>query len=277
MEKAGPRGAICCEGRLFLYTAVLHLLMGAARDDIELLLARQVDELHGIAGHADREIRVLRFLRMLHAVDELIDAENIDVEVMRTLAEVAVHDAHERRDAVLLRVAERLGRDGLRVRDAVERVLIRQFRDGVQRSQEAVLLGAVRRVRARGKRRVGLAAVGQRTRGTAVDDVRRDGQDGRRGLGIPVCVMLAQLRHEGLEQPDGNLVGTRIVVAVFREVALHLVVDDEARFVADCRDLGVLDGAEGIDDMREAGDARRERAAHIGVDEGQLGGFTSLS
>ena len=40
--------------------------------------------------------------------------------------------------------------------------------------------------------------------------------------------MLAQFRHEGLEEPDGNLVGTRIVVAVFREVAFDLVVDDQA-------------------------------------------------
>ena len=83
--------------------------------------------------------------------------------------------------------------------------------------------------------------------------------------------MLAQFRHEGLEEPDGNLVGARIVVAVFREVTFDLVVDDQTGFVADCGDLGVLDRAEGIDDMGEPGNARGEGPAHVRVDQGHLG------
>ena len=46
--------------------ASLHSLVAGAGNDIELLLARQVDELHGIAGDADGEVRVLGLFGVLH-------------------------------------------------------------------------------------------------------------------------------------------------------------------------------------------------------------------
>ena len=50
-----------------------------AGDYVELLLAGQVDEFHGVAGDADREVRVLLLFRMLHRVDELFAAEDVDI------------------------------------------------------------------------------------------------------------------------------------------------------------------------------------------------------
>lgn len=77
-----------------------HLLMGAAGDDVELLLTGQVDEFDGVARDADGEVRVFRLFGVLHAVDELVNAEDVDVQVMGALFEIAIHHAHERIHAV---------------------------------------------------------------------------------------------------------------------------------------------------------------------------------
>jgi hypothetical protein len=51
--------------------------------------------------------------------------------------------------------------------------------------------------------------------------------------------MLADLVHE-VRPPDGDLVDAVVVVAVRREVALDLVIDGQAGFVADDRTLAYL-------------------------------------
>ena len=83
-------------------------------------------------------------------------------------------------------------------------------------------------------------------------------------------MVLLDHRDEGLEQPHGNVVGAVIVVAIAGEVALGLELEGEAGLIADDVDLGIFDGGDGVDHMREAGDTGGKRAAHIGVDEGHL-------
>src|SRR5690349_15546577 len=53
------------------------LAMERAADDIHLLRARQPHEIHGIAGHADGEIR--KALRMLHRFHQRVAIEHVDV------------------------------------------------------------------------------------------------------------------------------------------------------------------------------------------------------
>ena len=86
---------------------------------------------------------------------------------------------------------------------------------------------------------------------------------------------MALLDHlkEGAQQPDADLVGAVIVVAILREVALDLEAGGKTHLVAHDLDLGVLDGAQGVDDVGEAGDTGGEGAADIGVDEGHLSLF----
>ena len=124
--------------------------------------------------------------------------------------------------------AERVGADRLGVRDAVQRPVVGQLRDRVQAREQAVGLGAVARVCARGKGGVRLAAVGGCAGGLAVDDVRGDGQNRGCRLGIAVGVAALDLLKEALEQPDRNFVGAVVVIAVFREIALGLIADDKA-------------------------------------------------
>ena len=210
---------------------------------------------------------------MLHGILQLLDAEDVHVQVMCAVVEVAVEHVHEVARALLEIGAQGRRVDRLGVGDAVEGVLVRELCHGVEGSQKAVLLGSVGGVSTRCERSEGGTTIGQGTRRLAVDHVRGDGQDRGRGLGVPVGVVLLDLRDEGLEEPHSNVVCTVIVVAVAREVALDLVVDNEAGLVADGLHLCILDGGKGVHDMAEAGDAGREGAAHIGVDQRHLCGL----
>lgn len=101
--------------------------MCLACDHVELLLFGQVDELDGVTTDADREVGVLFFLGVLHGVDQLVYAKDVHVQVVCAAIEVAVHYANECLYLLILRMAERRGTDRLRVRDTVQRVLVRQL------------------------------------------------------------------------------------------------------------------------------------------------------
>src|SRR3954464_13033885 len=71
----------------------LMLSMEGAVDDIKLLLARELDEVHGVTGHPDRELGVK--LRGIHGMQEGFAVEDVDVDVVAALGEVAVQHAHQ--------------------------------------------------------------------------------------------------------------------------------------------------------------------------------------
>src|SRR4051812_18235905 len=78
-----------------------------AGDDVHLLLAREPHEVHGVARHANREIRV--FLRMVHRVEQRVAIEHIDVDVKAGRAEERVEHPGEVGDTVLGNAAEAFG------------------------------------------------------------------------------------------------------------------------------------------------------------------------
>ena len=98
--------------------------MAGTGDDVHLLLTGQVDELDRVAGDTDGEVCVLFLLGMLHGVDQLLLAKDVDVQVVGTLIEVAVHDLHQILDALALAVTQCIGVDGLGVGDAVQSLYI---------------------------------------------------------------------------------------------------------------------------------------------------------
>ena len=157
------------------------MVVAGARNHVELLLAGEVDELHRVAGDADREVGVLGLLGMLHRIFELLDAKHIDVQVVRAVGKVAVKHVDQVAHALRLVGAKRAGVDGLRIGDAVQCVLVGQLGHGVEAGEKSVLLGAVAGVCAGREGRVGRTAVRQGAGGLAVHHVGRDGEDGRRG------------------------------------------------------------------------------------------------
>ena len=147
-----------------------HAVVAGSGDDVELLLPGQVNELDRIAGNTDRKVCVLRLLRMLHGVLQLLDPEHVDVQMMGSALKIAVHDRHQ--VVLLLRhaVAQGTRIDGLGIGDSVERVLVRDLGDRIQGRQKAVLLRTVGRIGSRCKWSVGGSSVRKGAGRLAVDD-----------------------------------------------------------------------------------------------------------
>ena len=114
---------------------------------------------------------------MLHGVLEFLHTEDVHVQVVGTLSEVAVHDVHQRVGTLCVVVAECTRVDGLRVGDTVESVLVRQLSHRVERSEQAVLLCAVARVGTRRQRSLCRTSVRHHARSLAIDHVGGDRQD----------------------------------------------------------------------------------------------------
>ena len=141
----------------------LHRLMASSCNDIQLLLSCQINEFNSITGNADREVCILRFLRVLHCVDQFFGSEYVYVQVMCTLLEVSVQNVYQVLGTLFVVVAECARVDGLGVGDSVQSVLIRQFCYRVQGSKKSALLCAVRRVSSWRQRLTGFSSVRQRT------------------------------------------------------------------------------------------------------------------
>ena len=88
----------------------------------ELLLTGQLDEVHRVPGHPDRELRVL--LRMLHRVLEGLAVEHVDVHVEAGRHDVGIQHADQVRGLLVGRVAQARRDDGRGERDAVLRLVV---------------------------------------------------------------------------------------------------------------------------------------------------------
>ena len=101
--------------------------MGTTGNDIQLLLPREVDELHGITADTDREVGILLLLGMFHTVDKFLYAKDIDVQMVCAAVEVSVQDTDEGVYTLLIIMSKRIRADGLCVGDSVKRILIREL------------------------------------------------------------------------------------------------------------------------------------------------------
>ena len=64
--------------------------MAGTCDNVELLLLGQVDELDRVAGNTDGEVGVLLLFGVLHGVQQLFHAKDVDVQVVGTLVKVCL-------------------------------------------------------------------------------------------------------------------------------------------------------------------------------------------
>ena len=99
---------------------------------------------------------------MFHGIDEQLAVEDVHVEVVSAIGrEVAVHKAHEVIDLHLIFLAERSGRDGKRVRNAVVAVLEGQLGHRGEGGNCTLHVASVHGVGARCERHALGAAVGR--------------------------------------------------------------------------------------------------------------------
>src|SRR5262245_50317954 len=87
----------------FLET-VSHGAVERPAQHVELLLAGEADEVHGVAGDADRQLRVV--LGVLHGVLEGLADQHVDVHVVPLGTDRGVEQAGQVGDLLLLRAAE---------------------------------------------------------------------------------------------------------------------------------------------------------------------------
>lgn len=89
-----------------------------AGDNIKLLFASELDEVHGVARYANGELRI--FLGVFHCIVEQVAVEDVHIEVLTTVgSEVAVHEIDEVFHLLSLVLTECGGRDGPSIGDTV--------------------------------------------------------------------------------------------------------------------------------------------------------------
>ncbi len=92
---------------LLFSTSDLQSVMAGSCNDVQLLFSCKADELDRVAGNTNREVCILRFLRMLHGIDELLSAEDIDIEMVRPVLEIAIHHLYQRLRLLILAIPSR--------------------------------------------------------------------------------------------------------------------------------------------------------------------------
>src|SRR3569832_540162 len=98
-------------------TAAISASVKCSGDDVHLLFARQPHEIHGIAGHPDRETRI--YLRMIHRIHQRLAIEHVDVHVIAGRAEERVEHRGEVGHALVAQPAKSDGDDGGCARDSI--------------------------------------------------------------------------------------------------------------------------------------------------------------
>ena len=167
------------------------MIMAGTCNYVHLLLFCQVDEFNCIAGYTDCEVCILRFLRVLHCVDQFFGSEYVYVQVMCTLLEVSVQNVYQVLGTLFVVMAKCARVDGLGVGDSVQSILVRQFCYRVQGSKKSALLCAVRRVSSWRQRLTGFSSIRQRTSCFTIYNVGSNGKDRgsrlRITIGMAVC------------------------------------------------------------------------------------------
>ena len=123
--------------------------MAGPCDDIFLLLSCEVDKFHRITGNPDRKVGIFFFFRMFHGIQQLLFAKYIDIKMMCPLVEIAVQHLDQIADPLALTVSQCIRVDRLGIGNPVQRPLIRELGQGIQRGKKSVLLCPIARIRPR--------------------------------------------------------------------------------------------------------------------------------
>ena len=167
--------------------------MEGSGDNVSLLLRCQGDELNCITRYTDREVSILRLLRMSHSILKLLAAEYIYVEVMSTTIEVSVHSAYKVGNLLVICMTKSARVHGLSIGDTIQRPLVGDLGYGVQRCKKSACLCAVARVCTRCERSPCTTAIRKVTGELTVYNVGCDCKDGCCRLSTTICVVLLNI------------------------------------------------------------------------------------
>ena len=170
---------------------------------------------------------------MFHCIDQLLGTEYVYIQVMCILRKISIQNLNQIVLALLILMSKCIRIDGLSVGNSIQSPVIRNLGNRVQGSQKSILLCTVGWGSAWGKGGVCLTAVRCSTGSFAINYVRSNCQNRSTWLGIAVGMTAADLVKEGAQQPGCDLICTRIIITITREVALNLKILCNAFFVTD--------------------------------------------
>ena len=234
--------------------------MERAVHHVELLLAGQPDEVHGVAGNPDRELRIL--LRMIHRVEQHLAMQHVHIQMVPALGEITVEQRNQILTLLFRSFPERTRHDRKRVADSVLGVVVGKFRNRLQRGDRTIHIAPVHRIRARRERFARLAAVRGRSGFLAVHHVARDGQDRHGRLRVPVGLVARELPLERFDDFHCDRINPVVVVAELREIPLGDELADQTGLVHDRFHFRVFDRRQAVGQHREP----RNAAGH-GADD----------
>ena len=119
------------------------MIVAGTCDYVHLLFLSKIYELNSVTRYTDGEVCVLFFLRMLHSVDKLLLAKHVNIEVMRTLVKLSVHNVYKVLNTLAFFISKCTRVDGLGIGNSVKCPLIRDLCQRVQGSKKSALLCAV--------------------------------------------------------------------------------------------------------------------------------------
>ena len=254
----------------------LDLAVESAADHVSLLFGCQTNEVHSIARHANRELRVL--VRILHRILERLLLDHVQVHMEAAAVEVGVEGLDGLVDQLAFGQMRLLRRDGDRVADAVLRILVRKLCDRQAGREPTMAVPAVHRVGARPERFALAATVRGVSRGLSIHDVRRDREHALRVCRVSIGRVLAYLLHEAGDDAGRDLIDAIVVVAELgcRGVVDILIVHDQSGLIAHDANLSVFHCAQAVGDNRKAGDSERHRSQNVAIVQRHLQAFVEI-
>ena len=91
--------------------------MEATRNNLQLMLAAQFNEVDSISGNTNRKLRI--FFRMLHSIFQHLTVQHIYVQVMSTLDKLAIHHCNKILYTILHIYTKRFRNNRERITDTV--------------------------------------------------------------------------------------------------------------------------------------------------------------
>ena len=167
--------------------------MSVSCDDIELLFTGQIDELDRIAGNTDCKVGIFRFFRMFHSIVQSVKSEYINIQMMCSLAEIAIQNIDKLMLALFIGMTKSGRRDCLCVGDTIECIFIWNLGNGVQGSKQTVLFCTIGWICPRREWFICTSSIRQCTGCLTIDNIGCDCQDGCCSFRISVCMVLLDL------------------------------------------------------------------------------------
>ena len=133
--------------------------MEGTGNDLLLLFTGKLAEVDSITGNTDGQVRIC--FGVLVRLEQSLTIHDVDIEVMRTVLKIAVHDGDQIGNAILIRLTQCIWHNGEGIGNTVTASGIGQLGYGIQGRQRTTALAVMHGISTGGEGLALLAAVGR--------------------------------------------------------------------------------------------------------------------